>query len=47
MRKTILALLAYGLLAVVMTWPVAAQLGTHLPGIGDGLWTHQWTFWWV
>jgi hypothetical protein len=46
-RKTILALLAYGLLAVVMTWPVAARLGTHLPGIADDLWTHQWTFWWV
>jgi len=46
-RGAILVLLAYGLLAVVMTWPVAAQLGTHLPGIGDDLWTHQWTFWWV
>jgi hypothetical protein len=46
-RGAILALLAYGLLAVVMTWPVAARLGTHLPGIGDDLWTHQWTFWWV
>ena len=46
-RGTILALLAYGLLTVVMTWPLAARLGTHLPGIGDDLWTHQWTFWWV
>jgi hypothetical protein len=46
-RRAILALLAYSLLAVVMTWPLAAHLGTHLPGIGDDLWTHQWTFWWV
>jgi hypothetical protein len=44
---TILALLAYALLAVAMTWPLAARLGTHLPGIADDLWTHQWTFWWV
>ncbi len=44
-RETILALLVYGLLTVVMTWPVVAQLGTHLPGIADDLWTHQWTFW--
>jgi hypothetical protein len=46
-RGTILALLTYGLLAVVMTWPLAARLGTHLPGCKDDLWTHQWTFWWV
>jgi hypothetical protein len=46
-REAILALLAYVVLAVVMTWPVAARLGTHLPGFRDDLWTHQWTFWWV
>jgi hypothetical protein len=42
-----LILITYGLVAVVMTWPVAAQLGTHLPGGSDDLWVHQWTFWWV
>ncbi len=46
-HSSFLILLAYGLLAVMMTWPVAAQLGTHLPGGGDDLWSHQWTFWWV
>ncbi len=46
-REAILVLLAYGLLTVVMTWPLVARLGTHLPGIGNDLWTHQWTFWWV
>lgn len=46
-RGTILSLLAYGLLTVMMTWPAAARLGTHLPGVGDDLWNHQWTFWWV
>ncbi len=44
-REVILVLLAYGLLTVMMTWPAAARLGTHLPGVGDDLWTHQWTFW--
>jgi len=47
-RRVILVLLAYGLLAVAMTWPLAARLGTLLPaGDGDDLWTHQWTYWWV
>jgi hypothetical protein len=30
-----------------MTWPLAARLKTHLPGSGDDVWHHQWTFWWV
>lgn len=30
-----------------MTWPLAAQLGTHIPGfIGDSF-VHLWTFEWV
>jgi len=47
LRGGILALLAYGLLAVTMTWPAIARLGTHLVGAGNDLRTHQWTFWWV
>lgn len=46
-RQSILILIVYVLVAVAMTWPVAAHLGTHLPGGGDDLWVHQWTFWWV
>jgi hypothetical protein len=46
-RRTILILLAYVLLAVMMTWPVAARLGTHLAGGRDDLRAHQWIFWWV
>ena len=42
-----LPLLIYGLLAVAMTWPVAARLGTYVPGGTSDLWVHQWTFWWV
>jgi len=46
-RWSLSVLLVYALIAVVMTWPLAARLKTHLPGAGDDLWTHQWTFWWV
>jgi hypothetical protein len=46
-RGTILVLLAYGLLAVVMTWPVAARLGTHLAGERSDLCVQQWAFQWV
>ena len=47
-RRVILVLLAYGLLSVMMTWPLAARLGTLLPaGVGGDVWIHQWTFWWV
>jgi hypothetical protein len=43
-----LVLLVYGLLSVVMTWPLVARLGTLVPaGVGNDVWTHQWTFWWV
>lgn len=40
-------LLAYCLLTVIMTWPVAAQLNTHLVGTGDDMWVHYWNGWWV
>lgn len=40
-------LFAYSLLTVIMTWPVAAQLNTHLVGTGDDMWVHYWNGWWV
>ena len=46
-RRSLSVLLIYILLGVAMTWPLAARLKTHLPGSGDDVWTHQWTFWWV
>ncbi|MBN1978374.1 MAG: glycosyltransferase family 39 protein [Anaerolineae bacterium] len=46
-RQHIVVLIVYALAAIAMTWPVAAHLGTHLPGGGDDVWVHQWTFWWV
>ena len=39
--------LAYSLLTVIMTWPVAARLNTHLIGTGDDMWVHYWNGWWV
>ncbi len=43
-----LVLLAYGLLSVGMTWPLAVQLTTHVPaGVGGDVWVHQWTLWWL
>ncbi len=47
-RKAVLfALLVYSVLSVIMTWPLAAQLGTHFPGQDTDTWSHVWTFWWV
>jgi hypothetical protein len=47
-RRTLLVLLTFILLTVVMTWPLAAQLGTLVPaGIGNDVSIHLWTFWWV
>jgi hypothetical protein len=40
------ALVAYTLLTVFMTWPIAANLATEVPGGGDA-WQHIWNLWWV
>ena len=40
-------LFLYTLLAVAMTWPVAARLNSHLVGDGDDMWVHYWNNWWV
>ncbi len=45
--SSLMSLLLFGLLTVVMTWPVAAQLGSHVPGGTVDLWTHRWTYWWI
>jgi hypothetical protein len=44
---SVVVLLAYSLLTVLMTWPVVAQLNTHLIGDGDDMWVHYWDGWWV
>lgn len=40
-------LASYAVLAVVMTWPVAARLTTHIAGEHDDLYVAQWDCWWV
>ena len=39
--------LAYAGLTVIVTWPLAGRLGTHIPGSEGDAWVHQWTFRWV
>jgi hypothetical protein len=47
-QMAVLVLIAYFLLAMVMTWPLMAQLGEVLPWNNRGdHWMHQWTYWWV
>jgi hypothetical protein len=44
---TLVLLLAYLLLAVVLTWPTTARLATHLPGDGGDDPAIAWNLWWV
>ncbi|MEM7126242.1 MAG: hypothetical protein AAF702_07935 [Chloroflexota bacterium] len=38
----------FGLLAVVITWPLVLNFDTMIPvGTGGDAWVHQWTFWWL
>jgi hypothetical protein len=46
-HPALLALLALTILAVVVTWPLAARLGTSIPGNGGDAFVHVWTFEWV
>lgn len=39
-------ILAYTFLTVIMTWPIAANLTTQVPGGGDA-WQHIWNLWWA
>jgi hypothetical protein len=41
-------LVLFALLAVLLTWPLAARLGTHVPGTAlDDNALFMWNFWWV
>lgn len=42
-----LVIAAYALLAVVLTWPLAAHFGTHVPGNGVDDPALTWNLWWV
>jgi hypothetical protein len=43
----VLVILAYTLLAVALTWPLAAHFGTHVPGNGADDPPLTWNLWWV
>ncbi len=43
-RTKLFAFSLYAGLTVVMTWPLAAQLGTRIPGLVGDSYVHLWTF---
>ena len=40
------AILVYGLLSVLMTWPLIGQLGTHFPTPDTDVFNAYWSNWW-
>lgn len=42
-----LPLLLYAALAALMTWPLAAQIGVAVPGVGYDSWQNMWNMWWL
>ena len=47
LRRHALILLFYTGLALMMTWPLITQLGTHYAGNNEDLWVFQWDNWWT
>ncbi|HZY40640.1 MAG TPA: hypothetical protein VFF59_01430, partial [Anaerolineae bacterium] len=47
LRRHALILLFYTVLALIMTWPLGTQLGTHYAGNNEDLWVFQWDNWWT
>ncbi len=47
LRQNLLVLLAYTILTVIMTWPIAGRLGSHIPASAGDAWVHLWTFRWI
>ncbi|MCL7453712.1 MAG: hypothetical protein M8467_11770 [Anaerolineae bacterium] len=46
-RARLLALVAYTLLALALTWPLLVQFGSHVPGNGVDDPPLTWNLWWV
>jgi len=46
-RKHLWVLLAYSVLALALTWPLAAHFATHVPGDGIDDPSLAWNLWWV
>jgi hypothetical protein len=47
LRRHALILAFYTVLALIMTWPLITQLGTHYAGNNEDLWVFQWDNWWT
>ena len=47
MRTFLLVVAAYTVLALVFTWPLAANFATHVPGDGSDDPALAWNLWWV
>ena len=45
LRRHLLALLGYGVLTIIVTYPAALRLSSHIPGGGDAPW-FLWQLWW-
>ena len=45
LRRHLLALLGYGALTIIVTYPAAFRLSSHIPGGGDAPW-FLWQLWW-
>ena len=46
-RSDLLVFLGYVLLALLMTYPLGAQLGNVAAGIGNDMWVSHWNNWWI
>src|SRR5512145_3189726 len=47
LRRHALILAFYTVLALILTWPLIGQLGTHYAGNNEDLWVFQWDNWWT
>jgi hypothetical protein len=47
MRGHLVALCAYGVLTLVLTYPLAIHLGTAIPGPYGDNWQYYWNLWWM
>lgn len=46
-RRHLLPLGVYLALAIVVTYPLVLQFGTHIPGDGRDGWQNYWDYWWL
>ncbi len=47
LRRDLLVLLFFTVLALLMTWPLITRIGTVYAGNNEDLWTFQWDNWWT